>query len=448
MGRRKVSSTHCTSGFSDTRSSKIRHFWANPLGWVTRKGCHKQRTCSLFSHPDGNRPWCHTTIEKMKRLLKTGPKQPGSGKRFCPSQRLRSRAEAGALLGRRGLVREVPDGDEESDEQHEEQQQQSTSGTDGLVRVATEMTALPKSAARVPGRYQRIPDEFIWAEGNPGGLAIIDEDDGNVSPVWDSAYESDDESVYDEDDDDETAALPPPRVATDPDRDADKKDSKMVDMWAREEKGKGVPEQNGAPAGDDMEAEEWPAGGVLADEDIPEQVGLGIYRHSLLHPEDAPSWAVSVVHRSIMEGVQRWEREREMALEQQQDHGAEMAQEETENASNASSAAISIPETTPPDAAAQSSELQALRYEDLSPRPTIPASLVESDATTTRGKWKTRPLSSEEIRRREHRTRYHRDVTLDKLNGRIPAPEFKHADYKEWAATSPVARDMKARGWC
>lgn len=398
MGRRKVSSTHCTSGFSATRSSKIRHFWANPLGWVTRKGCHKQRTCSLFSHPDGNRPWCHTTIEKMKRLLKTGPKQPGGGKRFCPSQRLRSRAEADALLGRRDLVREVPDEDEESDEQHEEQQQQPTTGTGGPVRVATEMTALPKSAARVPGRYQRIPDEFIWAEGNPGGLATIDEDDGNLSPVWDSTYESDDESVYDEDDD-ETAVLPPPRVATDLDWDADKKDSKMVDMWAREDKGKGVAEQNGAPAGDDMEVEEWPAGGVLADEDIPEQVGLGIYRYSLLHPEDAPSWAVSVVHRSIMEGVQRWEREREMALEQQQDYGAEMAQAENGNAA----AAIAEPPPPPPPRP----------FPSLKPRPPMPPRSRASSkrlATKTfllgpparRVLWKATPRRQGESGRQDH----------------------------------------------
>lgn len=99
----------------------------------------------------------------------------------------------------------------------------TTTGTDGPVRVAIKEIALQKSAARVPGRYHRIPDDFVWAKGNPGGLVTIHEDDGNVSSVWDSTYESDDDGLSEL----------PPRAPTDPQRDVDKRDSKTVDKRAR-----------------------------------------------------------------------------------------------------------------------------------------------------------------------------------------------------------------------
>lgn len=528
---------------------------ANPSSPVAntsqRERCPKRKAKrGLYSHPEGNRPWCHIS-ERMKHFPATGPKRGGKRK---------SRRSSRLLLGgehdymtRLDFVRDSEVKNEKDEQKKKPTDNTHIQRTKKILRNASEggpeerKISLHSVATRTSPRNDRIPDDYIWAERNPGGLATIDEEgreEGN--PVL------------------------PPSFPTAPEPDADKGCSEILDKIPQEKKQKDLeeygteelrrdsgfsnqeeiaPREGEESVKDDTDNEDWqPA--VIADEDIPEQVELGLFRYAKANPEDAPWWTFSDRHFHQLES------EREV-VEQQKCRVVE-----TKNTTSSSSPASAITPAITPSDHTHLSEFKAIRFEDLSPEaatetlpsrttatkqrnddktkypsssstkphthtswfgfplpptsrsaplpkihfsePEVAASKEtnESDihrrpsaldrikyslfprpesplpppqrgaspvgALSTRFAADARPAgsgsgttsaaptpppkararyleaSTEEKRlREEHRTMYYRQVSLDKLDGRVPAPEFSKAGFQEWKSSSAWARALE-----
>lgn len=542
--------------------SKIEKFLASALGRVRCRGdescadpaspvantSQRERSLrrkvkqALYSHPEGNRPWFHIS-DRMKYFPATGPKR-GGRRKSCGSPRLFLEGELD-YMRRLDFVRDSEDEDEkdEKDEQEKQptdsaqmQQTKKVLGITAEGELEKRKISVRSVATQINLWTNRTPDYYIWAERNPGGLATIDE----------------------EGTEEENPVLPS-SVSTASEPDTDRKCSGILDKIQQEKKQKGVeeygaeeprrdsgfsnheemaPSKGDESANNDTENEDWhPL--VIADEDIPEQVEGGLFRHARANPEDALWWVFRDRHFHQLES------EREV-----------IEQQVVQDAENASSSSSFAPATTPSDEA-RLSEFKAIRYEDLSaqaatktrnddkanglsssttphtktfwfgfplppisrsaplakigfsepevaaskdanksnihrrpsaldrikyylfPRPQSPLPPAPQHVASAAGALPTRSatdarpagsgsgttsaaptpppralarylatLGKEGKRlREERRTLSHRKNSLDKLEGRIPAPEYSSDDYQKWKFSSKCARMVKGKLW-